>query len=142
MIIPKENCCATSHTHVKKGKGAGPFADPTDCIRDMGTFCHGKSSQTPYIDVVAQFLQIFMSPHLNARVQQMFSSVYAIAFHKDWPNNPHKIRPANIGTSPRRILLGIIAQHNKNHFCAHLLPYNFIAVRGGSQAVYHALHLE
>jgi hypothetical protein len=116
---------------VKKGKGAGPLVVPTDCIWDMGTFTHGKSSQTPYIDVVAQFLQIFMSPHLNARVQQLFSSVYAIAFHKDWPNNPHKIRPANIGTAPRRILTGIIARHNKNRFCRHLLPYNFIAVRGG-----------
>jgi hypothetical protein len=76
---------------VKKGKGAGPLADSTDCIRDMGTFTHGKSSQRPYIDAVAHFLQIFMSPHLNARVQQLFSSVYAIAFHNDWPNHPHKI---------------------------------------------------
>jgi hypothetical protein len=129
-------------SHVKKGKGAGPFADPTDCIRDMGTFLHGKSSESPYIDAVARYLQIFMSPDLNEKVREMFAGVYAIAFHKDWPNNPNKIRPANIGTAPRRILAGIIARHNKHRFCDHLLPFNFIAVRGGAQAVYHTLHLE
>eukprot|EP00978_Attheya_sp_CCMP212_P046214 scaffold379391_cov30-Attheya_sp.AAC.1 len=52
------------------------------------------------------------------------------------------MRPANIGTSPRRILAGMLARHNKHRFCEHLLPYNFIAVRGGSHAVYHALHIE
>jgi hypothetical protein len=129
-------------SNVKKGKGAGPFADPTDCIRDMGVFTHGRSSQTPYIDSVSTFLQLFMDPDLPPRIQEMFSCVYAIAFHKDWPNNPQKIRPANIGTSPRRILTGVLARHNKHRFCEHLLPYNFIAVRGGAQAVYHALHLE
>eukprot|EP00978_Attheya_sp_CCMP212_P025975 scaffold84639_cov28-Attheya_sp.AAC.1 len=53
------------------------------------------------------------------------------------------MRPANIGTtSPRRILAGMLARHNKHRFCKHLLPYNFIAVRVGSQVVYHALHIE
>jgi hypothetical protein len=43
--------------HMKKGKGAGadPYADPTDCIRNMGIFTHGWSSQTPYIDCVATY---------------------------------------------------------------------------------------
>jgi hypothetical protein len=118
-------------SQVKKGKGAGPYADPTDCIRDMGVFTHGQSSQTPYIDCVASYLQVFMKPTLPPRIRDMFSGVYAIAFHKDWPKNPHKIRPANIGSAPRRILTGILARHNKHRFCEHLLPYNFIAVKGG-----------
>jgi hypothetical protein len=34
-------------SHVKTGKGAGPYADPTDCIQDLAVFTHGRSSQTP-----------------------------------------------------------------------------------------------
>jgi hypothetical protein len=83
-----------------------------------------------------------MIPDIGERVKEMFSAVYAIAFHKDWPANPHKIRQENIGTSPWHIVTGILARHYKDKFCEHLLPYNFIAVRGGSQAVYHVLHLE
>jgi hypothetical protein len=122
-------------SNVNEGKGAGPFTYPTNCIRDMGIFSHGKSSKTPYIDDVAHYLQPFMSPEIGDRVQDMFSAVYDIAFHKDWPNNPHKIRPVNIGTSPRRIVTvtGMLARHNKHLFSEHLLPYNFIAVRGGAQ---------
>jgi hypothetical protein len=83
-----------------------------------------------------------MKSSLPKRIKDMFSVVYAIAFHKDWPKNPHKIRLANIGLAPRRILTGVLARHNKHRFCEHLLPYNFIAVKGGSQAVYHTLHIE
>jgi hypothetical protein len=63
-------------SNVNEGKGAGPFTYPTNCIRDMGIFSHGKSSKTPYIDDVAHYLQPFMSPEIGDRVQDMFLAVY------------------------------------------------------------------
>eukprot|EP00978_Attheya_sp_CCMP212_P011771 scaffold29260_cov49-Attheya_sp.AAC.3 len=58
-------------SNVKKGKEAGPFADPADCIWDMAIFSHGKSSETPYIDDVMLYLQLFMSPDIGDRVREM-----------------------------------------------------------------------
>jgi hypothetical protein len=82
-------------SNVKTGKGAGPFTDPTDWHPP------GHGGVCPYIDSVAGFLQLLMDPDLPSRIQEMFSCVYAIAFHKDcWPNNPQKSNQQTLERNP------------------------------------------
>eukprot|EP00978_Attheya_sp_CCMP212_P010993 scaffold26864_cov63-Attheya_sp.AAC.1 len=110
-------------SHVKKGNGAGPYADPTDCIRDMALHKHGKGQETPYLSSVTRYLQVFVHPNLSRKARDMFASSYAIAFHKDWLNHPEKLQPANIGTAARRIAAGIL-EHSLRFVLVLVLNHN------------------
>eukprot|EP00978_Attheya_sp_CCMP212_P031879 scaffold122109_cov51-Attheya_sp.AAC.1 len=72
----------------------------------MALFTQGKGQETPYLSAVTRYLQVFVHPDLSRKSRDMFASSYAIAFHKDWPDRPEKLRPANIGTAARRLVAG------------------------------------
>jgi hypothetical protein len=126
-----------------------------DTIRRSGKN-KGTGLQADSIDTLISLVKL-NDPTTNANLQQLFTLVYQgdippdarhfftdtylFCLHKD-PDDDRKLRPIGIPTAIRRIIATHIAQHWKDKFALHLLPYNFaVGVPNGMDFIIKSMQL-
>jgi len=126
---------------VGTGKGGGPFAAVTDCLRNMAVHSYASGDGArhhPYLRSVMQYVGLLANNMVPDGVRESAVSVYFSALYKDYDKDKMAIRPLGIGTAYRRLAAAIMARVFSKSAAAFLLPLNFgVGVKGGVDIAFH-----
>ncbi len=129
------NICDTIRT-APKNKGTGVYSDSID------TFIHLAKRHDNTTDKNIQCLfQLIFEGSIPTEAKHFFTDTYLFCLHKD-EMDKRKLRPIGIPTAIRRIISRHIAQHWKEKFALHLLPYNYaVGIPNGMDYIVKSMQL-
>ena len=89
---------------MKRGTASGPFATCIDALIAMALHRTTAASDAtrPYFNTIKLVLQQIVTGQVPPAVQEMLTSNYFLALHKD-PSHLERLRPIGIGTAWRRV---------------------------------------
>ena len=129
------NICETIRRS-NQNKGTGIFSDSIDA------FIHLVKQDIPTTNENLQHLfNLVYQGKIPNKARHFFTDTYLFCLHKDETDNK-KLRPIGIPTAMRRLMATHIANHWKDKFALHLLPYNFaVGVPNGMDFIIKSMQL-